>query len=321
MQIVVFLDHTMEKFLTKINSRILDLKYQGISAWTFILKSKVTLSIILIVMIAILTYLNYLFYEILFKPLWIIFLLTTIFILVTVLLPGFLLVGGTDIYKNMRDLKDKAKKNDNHLFDKVEPSDFVKTTEFIEFNSSTHSDEIIEKSKMTINEVSQVNDNCDVDFSIINLDGTDITETNVIACFPASNELIRGLFEHLQDKNFFDRTLIRRKLHINSIEIEDVFKFEYFKDFINDIRCNGETTKRLYLLADQKTVGFLIFEAFKPILKRDVSKISEYFYYYQIKNGFKPINYDSIISPSKRSVHPPTHKFLPIFFSKFRSDL
>lgn len=304
MQIVVFLDRTMEKLLTKINSRILDLKYQGKSAWTFILKSKVTLAIILVVMIAVLTYLNYLFYEILFKPLWIIFLLTTIFILVTVLLPGFLLVGGTDIYKNMRNLKDKPKQNNNQLFDKVETFDSVKTKECIKVN------------KISENEIFQVEDKYDVDFKI-----TDAAEINVTAYPPASDESIKILFEHLKEKNFFDTTLIREKLHLHNIETEHVFEFEYFKEFINDIRSNGETTKRLYLFADQKTVGFLIFEVFKPILKRDVSKISEYFYYYQIKNGFKPINYDSIISPSKRSIHPQTHKFLPTFLSKFRSDL
>lgn len=304
MQIVVFLDRTMEKFLTKINSRILDLKYQGIAAWAFILKSKVTLAIILVVMIAVLTYLNYLFYEILFKPLWIIFLLTTIFILVTVLLPGFLLVGGTDIYKNMRDLKDKPKQNINQLFDKVETFDSVKSKECIKVN------------KISKNEIFQVEDKYDVDFKI-----TDAAEINVTAYPLASDESIKILFEHLKEKNFFDTTLIREKLHLYNIETEHVFEFEYFKEFINDIRSNGETTKRLYLFADQKTVGFLIFEVFKPILKRDVSKISEYFYYYQIKNGFKPINYDSIISPSKRSIHPQTHKFLPTFLSKFRSDL
>ena len=316
MQIVVFLDRNMEKFLTKINSRILDLKYQGISSWTFILKSKVTLAIILVVMIAVLTYLNYLFYEILFKPLWIIFLLTTIFILVTVLLPGFLLVGGTDIYKNMRDLKDKPKQNNNQLFDKVETFDSVKSKECIKVNKITDSVEIIEKSKMTDNEIFQIDDKYDVDFKI-----TDAAEINVAVYRPASDESIKVLFEHLKDKNFFDTTLIREKLHLQNIETEHVFKFEYFKEFINDIRSNGETTNHLYLFADQKTVGFLIFEAFKPILKRDVSKISEYFYYYQIKNGFKPINYDSIISPSKRSIHLQTHKFLPTFLSKFRSDL
>ena len=245
MQIVVFLDRNMEKFLTKINSRILDLKYQGISAWTFLLKSKVTLAIILVVMIAVLTYLNYLFYEILFKPLWIIFLLTTIFILVTVLLPGFLLVGGTDIYKNMRDLKDKPKQNNNQLFDKVETFDSVKSKECIKVNKITDSVEIIEKSKMTDNEIFQIDDKYDVDFKI-----TDAAEINVAVYRPASDESIKVLFEHLKDKNFFDTTLIREKLHLQNIETEHVFKFEYFKEFINDIRSNGETTNRLYLFAE-----------------------------------------------------------------------
>lgn len=153
------------------------------------------------------------------------------------------------------------------------------------------------------------------------LQDSSIDESNVVTYLQASDESVKSLFEHLKDNNFFDTTLIKEKNHMNNIEPTEVFKFEYFKEFINDIRFNGETIKRLYLIADQKTVGFLIFDVFKPIMKRDVTKILDYFYYYQYKNGFKPINYDSINSRSKRSIHPQTQKFLPDFFLKFRSDL
>lgn len=308
----------MEKLLTKINIRILDLKYQGISAWTFILKSKVTMAIILVIMIAVLSYFNYFFYEILFRPLWIIFLLLTIFVLITVILPGFLLVGGTDIYKNMRELKVKPETNSIQFSDKVKSETDSKC---IVPNNIGDSQEFDGESKMTGNNITEVGNTFEIDLDTALLENISTPEPNVVTFPVASDDSIKTLYEHFKDKGFFDITLVKNESQLNNLEPARIFEFEYFKGFINDMRVNGETTERLYLFADQKTVGFLIFEVFKPITKRDSSKISDYFYYYQFKNGFKPINYEAINSRSKRSIHAPTQKFLPEFFLKFRSDL
>ncbi|AQX00479.1 hypothetical protein [Elizabethkingia anophelis] len=78
-----------------------------------------------------------------------------------------------------------------------------------------------------------------------------------------------------------------------------LFSYEYFKNFINDIYINGHTDSPLHLTMQEKQVGYLLFNLFKPVLNKSVKKFSDYILFCQSK-GFSPVNYDCIDAPSKR---------------------
>ena len=113
---------------------------------------------------------------------------------------------------------------------------------------------------------------------------------------PFPDEFLNKLFDILKFK-IFDKTQLSDLLQKDN---EYLFSFEYFKNFLNDLKIQGTTKKPLYLSSNQKVTATVIFEIISPlIINFNVKDYYQYFYYYK-NNQFKEVQYNSITSKKNR---------------------
>jgi len=82
-----------------------------------------------------------------------------------------------------------------------------------------------------------------------------------------------------------------------------------------DLYEYGQSDNYLYITSNQKELSYLLFDLFKPFLKRDVNTFYNNFFFTQ-KKSFKPVNYDSISREENRGTIKIISDVLPDFLNK-----
>jgi len=129
---------------------------------------------------------------------------------------------------------------------------------------------------------------------------------------PLDKKRIEDLYSLLLKSHLLDYTSI--KFNTN-LDLETVYSYKYFEKTILDLYEYGQSDNYLYITSNQKELSYLLFDLFKPFLKRDVNTFYNNFFFTQ-KKSFKPVNYDSISREENRGTIKIISDVLPDFLNK-----